>query len=112
MKFSGKIGFWIKDIQVKSGVYQPLIEEKSYTGDVLKDFRRFQTVENQQNENLVLSNRLSILSNLYMQQNWSSIKYVLWNGVKWKVVSVDISSYPRVIIELGGVYNDGKRSTT
>lgn len=111
MKFSGKIGFWEKDEEMKPGVFKPKIVEKSYTGDVLRNIRRFQTVENQQNDNLVISNRLSILSDLYMQKNWSSIKYVFWNNVKWKVNSVDIGSYPRVIIELGGVYN-GKSSIT
>lgn len=111
MKFSGKVGFWKKDIETKPGVYKPGIVEKSYTGDVLNHSRRFQSTENQQNENLKLTSRLSILSDLYMQQNWASIKYVSWNGVNWTVSSVDISPYPRVILELGGVYN-GKTSTT
>lgn len=111
MKFSGKVGFWLKDIETRPGVYKSDIVEKPYTGDVLYNSRRFQSAENQQNENLKTTNRLSIISNLYMQKNWPSIKYVLWNGIKWKVNSVDISSYPRVIIELGGVYN-GKNSTT
>lgn len=106
MKFSGQIGFWKKDIEVKSGVYKPSIVEKNYVGDVLKNSRNFQSVENQQNDNLVVSNRLSIISDIYLQQNWSSIKYVVWNGVKWKVKSVDVIPHPRVIIELGGVYNE------
>lgn len=105
MKFSGKIGFWIKDIEKKPGVFKSEIIERQYSGDVLRNIRRFQSPENQQNENLMLNNRLSIISDLYMLNNWSSIKYVFWNGVKWKVNSVDISSYPRVIIELGGGYN-------
>lgn len=111
MKFSGKIGFWEKDVETKPGVFKGKIIEKSYTGDVLSNFRRFQQAENQQNENLRLTNRLSIISDLYMQKNWSSIKYVHWNGVNWSVSSIDISSYPRVILELGGVYN-GKARTT
>lgn len=111
MKFSGKIGFWVKDIETKPGVYKPGIVEKSYTGDVKQNIRRFQAAENQQNENLKVNNRLSIISDLYMQKNWGSIKYVYWNGVNWSVTSVDIGSYPRIILELGGVYN-GKTSTT
>lgn len=105
MKFSGKIGFWIEDIETKPGVFRPMIVEKTYKGDVLSNIRRFQSVENQQNENLTVNNKLSIISDLYMQRNWSSIKYILWNNVKWKAKSVDIGSYPRVIIELGGIYN-------
>lgn len=111
MKFSGKIGFWLKDVQTKPGVYFPKIMEKPYTGDIIKNTRNFQSVENQQNDNLRINNRLSIISDLYMQKNWPSIKYVVWNGEKWKVNSVDISSYPRVILELGGIYN-GKTSST
>lgn len=111
MKFSGKIGFWMKDMEIKPGVYKPQIVERSYTGDILRNIRRFQSTENQQNENLVLNNRISILSDLYMLKNWASIKYVIWNEVKWRVSSVDITSYPRAIIELGGVYNGDKTTT-
>lgn len=111
MKFSGKIGFWINDVETKPGVYKSNIVERLYTGDVKKNIRRFQSAENQQNENLRVNNQLSIISDLYMQKNWSSIKYVTWNGVNWAVSSIDIGNYPRVILELGGVYN-GKTSTT
>lgn len=105
MKASIVIGFWEKDVETKPGVYKPKIIEKRYTGDVLRNTRRFQDAENQQNSNLKISNRLSIISDLFMQQNWPSVKYVIWNGVKWSANSVDVGSYPRVIIELGGVYN-------
>lgn len=111
MKFSGMIGFWVGDEKIKDGVYKSSIVEKQYTGDILKNNRRFQQVENQQNENLQVTARISVISNLYMQTNWHSIKYVVWNGVKWKVNSVDITSQPRAIIELGGVYNDNGNGT-
>lgn len=111
MKFSGKIGFWMKDVETKPGVFKSEIIEKEYTGDVLKNVRRFQMEENKQNENLTINNRLSILGNLFMQKNWPSIKYVLWNDVKWKVTSVDVGSYPRILLELGGVYNEKNTSS-
>ena len=110
MKFSGKVGFWQKSIQTNPGVYKPGIVEKPYVGDVFRDYRKWQSAENQQNENLTVSNKISIISDLFMQQNWASIKYVNWNGVNWSVSSIDVSSFPRVTIELGGVYN-GKTST-
>ncbi len=106
MKFSGKIGFWIKDKKIKKGVFKEEIIEKDYVGDIIRNIRRFQSVEDQQNKNLVLNNKLSIISDLYMRENWGSIKYVLWNETKWEVTSIDIGSYPRVIIEIGGVYNE------
>lgn len=110
MKFSGSIGFWKKDVEVKPGVFKPDIIEKSYTGNVLRNIQQFQSAENQQNENLKLNNQISIISDLFMQENWPSIKYVFWKGVKWKVTSVDINNYPRCILQLGGVYN-GKSAT-
>lgn len=105
MKFSGKIGFWTEDVEMKPGVFKPQIIEKNYTGDVLRNVRRFQSAENQQNENLAVNNKLSIISDLYLQQNWGSIKYVSWNGANWRVSSVDIGSFPRIVLVLGGVYN-------
>ena len=110
MKFSGMIGFWSEDVERKSGVFKPKIVEKNYVGDVLRNVRRFQSAENQQNENLTTTNKISIISDLYMRKNWNSIKYVKWNNVNWNVNSVDITSYPRIILELGGVYN-GKTTT-
>lgn len=110
MKFSGMIGFWDKDNQTKPGVYKSNIVEKPYTGNVIRNMRRNLTAENQQNENLKVNNQISIISRDLLE-NWSSIKYVLWNGVRWKATSIDLSNYPRVTIELGGVYN-GKTGTT
>lgn len=100
------IGFWVGDKKTKPGVYEPNIKELPYTGDILKNYQQFQSVESKQNENLTINNRLSIVSNLYMRNNYHSIKYVKWNGIKWKVKSIDISSYPRVIMELGGLYDE------
>lgn len=105
MKGSGKIGFWLSDIEVKPSVYQSKIVERDYVWEIQRNIRRFQSGENQQNDNMILNNQISIVSDLFLQTNWPSIKYVLWNNVKWKVNSVDINPYPRVILELGGVYN-------
>lgn len=112
MKFSGKVAFLIPNYtETNPGVYRPEIVEKCYTGDVMRNQRRFQAGDNQQNENLIVSNRISIISDLYMKQNWGSIRYIVWNGVKWSVSSIDVSQYPRILIDLGGVYN-GETGTT
>lgn len=110
MKFSGKVGFWEKDVETIPGVYKPKIVEKPYVGDITRNYRKFQTGENQQNKNLNVNNQISIVSDLYMQKNWSSIKYVLWNGVKWEVNTVDVN-FPRLVLEIGGVWN-GEEATS
>lgn len=103
MKFSGKVGFWIKDMETTPGVFKSDIVEKTYFGDVFKNTRRWQEAD-QQNDQLKVSNSISILSDLFAQQNYTSIKYVIWNGVKLKVTQVTLD-YPRITMEIGGVYN-------
>lgn len=109
MKFSGKVGFWEKDVETAPGVYRPQIVEKPYVGDITRNYRKFQTGENQQNKNLTVNNQISIVSDLYMQNNWTSIKYVLWNGVKWEVNTVEVG-FPRLTLEIGGVWNGEETS--
>ena len=104
MKFSGRVGFWFEDIETSPGVYEPQIVEKSYCGDLLSNTRRNQN-SSDQNDEFGISNKISILADLYMKKNWPFIKYVTMNGIKLKVKSGDIN-YPRITLELGGVWNE------
>lgn len=103
MKFYGKVGFWDGSVETKPGVYKSKIVEKSYSGDVNWANRHFQPTENQ-NDDLKLNNQISILADLYSKQNFASIRYVVWNGVKWRVTNVEVN-YPRLTLTIGGVYN-------
>lgn len=111
MKFYGTVGFWVgeEEDENRPGVWESVIEERTYMGDVIRNTRRFQSSD-KQNDDLTVSNQISILSDLYAQQNWNSIRYVDWNGVKWKVTSVELS-YPRLILDIGGVYNGPDKKT-
>jgi hypothetical protein len=103
MKYSGKIGFWIENVEVKPGVYKSKIVEKNYTGTLSWDNRHWQSTE-YQNEDLRLNNSVSILSDMYMKENLASIRYITWKGSKWKVTNVEIG-YPRITLTIGGIYN-------
>lgn len=104
MKYYGNIGFWEEDIETdRPSVYRSKIIEKPYTGDVIENRQRFNETQ-RQNDDLVINNRISIIADLYMNHHMGSIKYVTFMGTKWKVKSIDIK-YPRVILELGEVYN-------
>lgn len=104
MKFYGTIGFWEGDTETSPGIWGPKILEREYTGDVYRFSRRSQNSSGKQNPDLTTSNQISILADLYALQNWASVRYVIWNGVRWSVTNVDIN-YPRITLELGGVYN-------
>ena len=103
MKFFGHIGFWEGDVEVRPSVYRPHIVERPYCGEIIKFYKKFNTSD-KQNDDLSVNNQISILSDLYAQQNWHSIKYVIWNNVKWKVIGVELN-YPRIILDVGGLYN-------
>lgn len=103
MKFYGKVGFWIEDVEVSPGVYQSDIVEKTYYGEVKQNTRRWQEAD-QQNDQMKVNNTITILSDLFARQNYTSIKYIIWNGAKLKVNSV-VVDYPRLSLEIGGVYN-------
>lgn len=103
MKFYGQIGFWMKSKEVKPGVYKSEIIERPYTGDVNWNNRHFQETENQ-NDDIRLNNQISIVSDLYLHQNLRSVRYVVWNCVKWRVTNVEVG-YPRIVLTIGGVYN-------
>lgn len=104
MKFAGKVGFWMKDVETKPGIFGNAMIERPYTGDVTRSYRKWNSQDSSTLDDLRLNNQISIVSDLYAIQNWPSIKYVLWNGVYWKVNTIEVS-HPRLILEIGGVWN-------
>ena len=106
MRFYGKIGFWddLEEEEVDTDIWRPIIVERPYRGEVLKNVQRIQKTEFQ-NDDFVVSGKIKILADLYFNERQDSIKYVEWRGIKWKVTSIE-PDYPSVILELGGVYNE------
>lgn len=102
-KFYGAVGFWDGEEEVRTGVTRPKIVERNYYGDILRSGNRWQD-SSQQDAHFTLNNRISILSDPYAHEHWPAIKYIIYNGTKWQVESVE-ESYPRLILEIGGVYN-------
>ena len=100
------VGFWGDDVEVFPGVWSPeKIIEKTYKADIISDMRRFQPTSDQRNDIFSVNNRISILGDLYSMDHWASIKYVIWKNTRWKVTGVEVN-YPRLILDLGGVYNE------
>lgn len=101
-KFCGKIGF-IETQETSPGVWTETVIERIYYGDLLRNTRRWDSSE-YLNDNLSISNQISIVADPYAYENFHSIKYAEFMNAKWKVISVDVQ-YPRLILDLGGVYN-------
>lgn len=102
-KWFGKIGFGVTEETVP-GVWNEIITEREYYGDVIRNARRLQTTD-KVNDDIVVTNEISIVSDPYANENFHAIRWVEFMGSKWKVTNVDVS-FPRLNLTLGSVYND------
>ena len=103
-KFYGVIGFAV-NVEAAPGVWLPqeAVTPRYYYGDIIRNNRRFQTAD-QVNDNLTITNEISIVSDLFANENFQSMRYVEFMGAKWKITNVEVQ-YPRLILTLGGIYN-------
>lgn len=101
-KFYGKIGY-ASTVETKPGVYEEQIVERSYYGDLIRNTRRLQSTD-KVNDDINISNEISIVADPYATNNFHTMCYAVFMGTKWKISNVEVS-YPRLILTLGGVYN-------
>lgn len=102
MKWFGAIGY-AEQVETNPGVWKEEITEREYFGDMTRINRRLQSA-NQVNDNIDISNEISIVSDPYANENFHSMRYATYMGTKWKITSVEVQ-YPRLILSLGGVWN-------
>lgn len=101
-KFYGVIGF-AEMVESAPGVWSEDIVDHYYYGDLIRNSRRLQSGD-QVNDDINVTNEISIVADPYANQNFHKIRYAVFMGAKWKVSNVDVQ-YPRLILTLGGVYN-------
>ena len=102
-KFYGAIGYAVST-EGNSGVWRDEIRRLNYYGDVIRDTRQYQTGDGL-NDNLNISNQFSILAYPYAYENFHAMVYIEYMGTKWKISNVEVQ-YPRLILTVGGVYNE------
>lgn len=78
--------------------------EREYYGDVLEWGRQLQAGDGV-NDNVTFQNRLSIVADPFAHENFGSMRYAEFGGVKWKVTDVKVQ-YPRLILTFGGIYHE------
>ena len=104
-KYYGEIGY-AQTEQTAPGVWEEVITRRKYYGDVIRNGRRWENGENL-NDNLVIVNSISIVADDFAYAHLPQIRYVEWMGCHWKISSLEVRR-PRIILELGGVYNGDK----
>lgn len=103
-KYFGKVGF-AESVETAPGIWEDQIVERLFYGDIVRDLRRLQN-HTKLNDDVTITNSFSIVADKYAYANFHKIRYLEYMGTKWKVESVDASTPPRLILDVGAVYNE------
>ena len=101
-KFYGSIGYAVTE-EIRPGVWGEKITVRNYYGDIIRNTRQYQSSDNL-NDNLNVSNEFSIVADPFAYANFQ------YMGAKWKISNVEVQ-YPRLILTVGGVYNEQTTET-
>jgi hypothetical protein len=104
-KFYGEIGYG-ESVETAPGVWKDVLVARNYYGDVLRNTRQLKEGESLNND-LSVSNSISIVADAYAGEHFFAIRYIKWAGTYWTVSDVEVKS-PRLILRLGGVYHGPK----
>lgn len=97
-----EIGF-AETTETVPGIWEEQIVPYKYYAELNRNNRRLQTSD-KVNDDLTISNEISIIADPYARLNFHMMRYVEFMGAKWKITSVDVQ-YPRLNLTLGGLYN-------
>lgn len=106
-RFSGNVGYLITAEEYidgePTGIWKEHYVERPYFGDLNQLTSRWSSGSNL-NDDIVMSNSISIVADPFAYKNFQLMKYVEWKGQKWKVESASVQT-PRIVLSVGGVYN-------
>lgn len=102
-KFSGTIGFATTK-ETRPGIWEEAIEEKSYYGNLTKQARSLYSSDNI-NDGINISNNISIVANPYLTEHIFNMRYITFQGAKWKITNVEIKER-RIELTIGGLWNE------
>ena len=101
-KYFGSIGY-AETTETSPGIVKEQIVSRDYYGDVIRNNRRLENSD-KVNDDINITNQISIVSDPYAIDNFWKIRYATFMGQKWKVKDVNVE-FPRLILTLGGLYH-------
>ena len=102
-KYSGEIGYYFDEVESKPGIWTELMDKRTVYGDVDRNFKRTENT-GQANDNIAVNVQISFIADSFAIDNFHRIKYATYMGAKWAITSAEFV-FPRVILNLGGLYN-------
>lgn len=104
MKFYDAIGYAESvELEDDPGVYEDVIVERKLFGDVLRNTRGLDQGD-QVNPSLKVGMRFSLIGDIYAEENFEAIRYIMWKGRRWLVSNIEFVER-RLILTPGGLYN-------
>lgn len=104
-KFYGEIGYG-QTVETVPGVWEDVVTERKYYGDVLRNTRGLQEGDKVNND-ITVGNSISVVADAYAHEHFFAMKYIKWAGAYWTISNVEVQR-PRLLLQLGGVYNGTK----
>jgi hypothetical protein len=101
-KFSGLVGY-VSQVEKVPGVWTPINEARMTKGDFISQSSSVQN-DDKVNSDVSLNHRVSLIGDKYAFDNYLDIKWIMVQGRKLEVTSVELHR-PRIIVTVGGLYN-------
>lgn len=107
-KFAGLVGYVTQEETVP-GVWSSVYSPRPMKGDILRQSASSQSDgrlnSEKVNKDVSFSHRVSLVGDAYAFGNYFNIKWIVLDGRKWEVTSVE-PQRPRIIVTLGGLWNE------
>lgn len=105
-RFLGVVGYSMgaQETPEGSGKYKQIVAEHPYSGDVKRVSRTLED-DDKVNSDWTIRNTIEIVADASAPASWTAIRYVMWDGVRWKVSNVDSTQRPRLILTVGEVWD-------
>jgi hypothetical protein len=97
-------------VEVSRGVWEEKITERKYYGELVRNTRKLQSSDNL-NDDINVANEISIVADPFANGNFHKMRYITFMGSKWKISNVEVK-FPRLILTIGGVYNESEAETS
>lgn len=101
-RWFGAIGF-AETIETSPGVWEEVITDHHYYGDVNRYSRRLQGSD-KLNDDINISNEISIIADPFAVDHIHSMRNIEFQGMRWKVSNVEVA-FPRLVLSVGGLYH-------
>lgn len=113
-KFIGEIGL-IQTVEEEPGNFKPVPSEVHRAGDLVRNYVKREQTQDSTNDNITLSNQISIVADSYLKAHLFEIAYVKFKvpqlGGIWKVTNAELVE-SRILLSFGGVYSGISVDTT